>query len=73
MVGARVGFFRGDVRLLAEDIKELRPTLLPVVPRVLNRVYDRVMQEVNKSRLKRALFHLAIAAKSSGLSRFVLI
>lgn len=34
--------FRGDIRVLAEDIKELQPTLVLVVPRVLNRLYDKV-------------------------------
>lgn len=42
MVGARVGFYRGDIRLLPDDIKELQPTVVPVVPRVLNRLYDKV-------------------------------
>ncbi|CAD6186308.1 unnamed protein product [Caenorhabditis auriculariae] len=70
-VGARVGFYRGDIRLLAEDIKELRPTVVPVVPRVLNRLYDKVMSEVNKSTIKKLLFDLAIAYKSREMSNFV--
>lgn len=41
-VGARVGFFQGDIRLLPDDMKTLQPTIFPVVPRLLNRVYDRV-------------------------------
>uniref|UniRef100_A0A8D3CV05 Long-chain-fatty-acid--CoA ligase n=1 Tax=Scophthalmus maximus TaxID=52904 RepID=A0A8D3CV05_SCOMX len=40
--GARVGFFQGDIRLLPDDMKALRPTIFPVVPRLLNRVYDKV-------------------------------
>ncbi|KAL4841854.1 hypothetical protein H8958_017144 [Nasalis larvatus] len=39
--GARVGFFQGDIRLLADDMKTLKPTLFPTVPRVLNRIYDK--------------------------------
>ncbi|XP_018890260.3 long-chain-fatty-acid--CoA ligase 5 isoform X2 [Gorilla gorilla gorilla] len=39
--GARVGFFQGDIRLLADDMKTLKPTLFPVVPRLLNRIYDK--------------------------------
>lgn len=42
MTGMRVGYFNGDVRNLLDDIKELKPTIVPVVPRVLNRLYDRV-------------------------------
>lgn len=40
--GGRVGFFQGDIRLLSEDMKALRPTIFPVVPRLLNRMYDKV-------------------------------
>uniref|UniRef100_A0A7N6AQ51 Long-chain-fatty-acid--CoA ligase n=1 Tax=Anabas testudineus TaxID=64144 RepID=A0A7N6AQ51_ANATE len=39
--GARVGFFQGDIRLLPDDMKTLQPTIFPVVPRLLNRVYDK--------------------------------
>jgi long-chain acyl-CoA synthetase len=40
--GGRIGFFQGDVRKLLDDIKELQPTVFPSVPRLLNRVYDKV-------------------------------
>lgn len=40
--GASVAFFRGDPLLLVEDIQACRPTILPVVPRVLNKIYDKV-------------------------------
>lgn len=40
--GGRIGFFQGDVRKLMDDIKELQPTVFPSVPRLLNRVYDKV-------------------------------
>ncbi|CAD5227713.1 unnamed protein product [Bursaphelenchus xylophilus] len=71
--GGRVGFFRGDIRGLPDDIKTLKPTVLPVVPRVLNRIYDKVMHEVNKSKVKKALFETALAFKqreiNSGIIR----
>uniref|UniRef100_A0A3B5M341 long-chain-fatty-acid--CoA ligase n=1 Tax=Xiphophorus couchianus TaxID=32473 RepID=A0A3B5M341_9TELE len=40
--GARIGFFQGDVRRLSDDLIALRPTVFPVVPRLLNRMYDKV-------------------------------
>lgn len=40
--GGRVGFFQGDIKLLPDDMKTLQPTIFPVVPRLLNRVYDKV-------------------------------
>jgi len=36
--GAQVGFFRGEVLTLTNDIQALRPTVFPSVPRLLNRV-----------------------------------
>uniref|UniRef100_F6ZUV9 Long-chain-fatty-acid--CoA ligase n=1 Tax=Equus caballus TaxID=9796 RepID=F6ZUV9_HORSE len=39
--GGRVGFFQGDIRLLSDDMKALCPTIFPVVPRLLNRMYDK--------------------------------
>ncbi len=40
--GCAVGFYRGDVAVLLEDIEELQPTLFPSVPRLYNRIYDKV-------------------------------
>jgi hypothetical protein len=42
--GCRIGFFRGDVKLLLADIAELKPTFFPAVPRVLNKIYDQVYE-----------------------------
>lgn len=71
-VGARIGYYRGDIRTLAEDIKELRPTIVPLVPRVLNRVYDKVMAEANKSFTKRTLLNAAIAFKTREVQKGII-
>ncbi|KHN80047.1 Long-chain-fatty-acid--CoA ligase 5 [Toxocara canis] len=71
-VGGRVGYFSGDIRTLADDAKQLRPTVFPLVPRVLNRIYDKIMSEVNKSLIKRFLFAVALAYKTSELRRGIL-
>lgn len=42
MNGGRIGFYSGDVKSLMDDIRELRPTVFVSVPRLLNRVYDKV-------------------------------
>lgn len=44
--GARVGFYQGDISLLMDDIKTLKPTFFPVVPRLLNRIYDKVRKSI---------------------------
>ncbi|KAI6181270.1 Arachidonate--CoA ligase [Aphelenchoides besseyi] len=70
--GGRVGFFRGDIRGLPDDIKTLQPTVLPVVPRVLNRIYDKVMSEVGKSRVKKLIFDSAMAYKMRQLNNGII-
>jgi long-chain acyl-CoA synthetase len=55
---------QGDVRLLMDDIAALRPHFLPVVPRLLNRMYDKVTAGVHASgTVTRAIFKLAYAMK----------
>uniref|UniRef100_F1KYL3 Long-chain-fatty-acid--CoA ligase n=1 Tax=Ascaris suum TaxID=6253 RepID=F1KYL3_ASCSU len=71
-VGARVGFFSGSIGAIIDDIKQLRPTVLPLVPRILNRIYDKVMFEVKKSLIKRVLFTIALAYKRNELQRGIL-
>jgi long-chain acyl-CoA synthetase len=54
---------------LPNYLSMVKPTQAAVVPRVLNRVYDAVMSEVNKSKVKRFLVHQALREQSSFLSR----
>ncbi|XP_062398563.1 long-chain-fatty-acid--CoA ligase 1 [Sardina pilchardus] len=65
--GARVGFYQGDISLLTDDIKTLRPTFFPVVPRLLNRIYDKIMGSVT-SPFRRAVLHYAVRRKQAELS-----
>ncbi|CAO2585878.1 Long-chain-fatty-acid--CoA ligase 5 [Lemmus lemmus] len=60
--GGKIGFFQGDIRLLPDDMKALKPTVFPTVPRLLNRVYDKVQNEA-KTPLKKFLLNLAIMSK----------
>nr|XP_061787619.1 long-chain-fatty-acid--CoA ligase 5-like [Nerophis lumbriciformis]XP_061787620.1 long-chain-fatty-acid--CoA ligase 5-like [Nerophis lumbriciformis] len=60
--GARVGFFQGDIRLLPDDMKTLQPTIFPVVPRLLNRVYDKVQSGAG-SPFKKWLLNFAVERK----------
>lgn len=69
MAGASVGFFSGDIRRLTDDMKALKPTTMPAVPRLLNRVYDKVQSEISGSMLKRALFSLALSSKEAEIKR----
>ncbi|RLN32472.1 hypothetical protein BBJ28_00007832 [Nothophytophthora sp. Chile5] len=67
--GAAAGFYQGDVLFLMEDLAELAPTLFVSVPRLFNRVYDKISQGVAAAGgLKKLLFDQAYASKRAGLS-----
>jgi long-chain acyl-CoA synthetase len=66
--GAAIGFFQGDIRELANDIKTLRPTLLPAVPRVLDRFYERLTNHIETlGPISKFMFEKAIAAKREAI------
>ncbi|XP_034519176.1 long-chain-fatty-acid--CoA ligase 5 isoform X3 [Ailuropoda melanoleuca] len=69
--GARVGFFQGDIRLLPDDMKTLKPTVFPAVPRLLNRIYDKVQHEA-KTPMKKFLLNLAISCKFSEVKKGII-
>ncbi|KAI4872799.1 hypothetical protein NFI96_016121, partial [Prochilodus magdalenae] len=69
--GARVGFFQGDIKLLPDDMKTLKPTLFPVVPRLLNRVYDRV-QSGAQTPFKKWLLNFAIERKHAEVKQGII-
>ncbi|RCN39303.1 AMP-binding enzyme [Ancylostoma caninum] len=64
MYGARIGYFSGSIQRLTEDIKALRPTAFPVVPRLLNRLYGAIQSKVqNGNFLVRMIYNIAYAKK----------
>uniref|UniRef100_A0A673FSI7 Long-chain-fatty-acid--CoA ligase n=1 Tax=Sinocyclocheilus rhinocerous TaxID=307959 RepID=A0A673FSI7_9TELE len=64
--GARIGYFQGDIRLLMDDLKTLKPTIFPVVPRLLNRMFDKIFGQANTP-LKRWLLDFASSRKEAEL------
>lgn len=67
-VGASIGFYQGDVLKLTDDLCTLKPTIFISVPRLLNRVYDKVMSGVNeKPWLLQKLFKFALSSKLKAL------
>ncbi|XP_062334527.1 long-chain-fatty-acid--CoA ligase 1a isoform X1 [Osmerus eperlanus] len=64
--GGRIGYFQGDIRLLMDDLKTLQPTVFPVVPRLLNRMFDKVFGQANTS-LKRWLLDFATRRKEADM------
>ena len=66
--GASIGFYRGDPTLLVEDLQACRPTLLIAAPRVLNKIFDKIMNGMNAAGgMKKKIFDAALTAKTEGL------
>lgn len=68
--GTAVAFCPSPNKLI-EYLSIVKPTQASVVPRILNKVYDTVMNEVNKSAIKRMLVQQALHLQIRFLSRFV--
>ncbi|XP_053735911.1 long-chain-fatty-acid--CoA ligase 1-like isoform X1 [Synchiropus splendidus] len=66
--GGRIGFFQGDIRLLMDDLATLKPTVFPLVPRLLNRMYDKVFGQANTP-MKRWLLSFAHRQKEGDMQR----
>ncbi|EAY01219.1 AMP-binding enzyme family protein [Trichomonas vaginalis G3] len=59
--GASIGFYSGNTRILSEDIKCLRPTILCGVPRIFNRMLDDFNEFYSKlNALKKFIISLAL-------------
>jgi long-chain acyl-CoA synthetase len=71
--GGSIAFYRGDPTKLLEDIQACRPTLIPVAPRVLNKIHDKILAGINSAGgMKKKLFYAALHAKTEGLQHGVL-
>jgi len=68
-LGSRIGFYQGDTLKLFDDISELRPTFFVSVPRLFNRIYDKVWAGVKaKGGIASLLFKTAFNQKKAGLA-----
>ncbi|CAM9678327.1 unnamed protein product [Chrysoparadoxa australica] len=68
--GAAIGFSRGDPLLLIEDLIALRPTFMPAVPRILNKIHDKLTAGMLAAGgLKTKLFVRGCQAKVRGLHK----
>lgn len=63
IIGGAIGYGTGDPLHLVEDIQLLKPSLLPSVPRVMNRVVAAAMAASKAGGLKGALFNKALQTK----------
>jgi len=61
-IGGTLAFWSGDARRVMDDVGSLRPTHLPVVPRVLEKIHARVLDSVEQAdALRRRAFRIALS------------
>lgn len=59
-VGARTGFVSGSVKELSQDLITLHPSVMAAVPRVYDKIYDGIQQQLKKkSCFERTVFNIA--------------
>jgi len=60
MAGSKVVFSR-SIPLLADDMRQVQPTIMIAVPRIFERIYDRIQKQLSDSNvLRRFIFKLAV-------------
>lgn len=63
-IGTRIGFYQGDVLKLLSDVETLKPTIFVAVPRLFNRIHDKVLAGVElKGGVAKWLFNHALEVK----------
>lgn len=62
-MGGSIGYFSGNIDRLTEDLQLLKPTVLPSVPRVLNRIAGQIETQMNSPGLKGKLLTRAVQTK----------
>eukprot|EP00917_Polyrhabdina_sp_WS-2016_P013928 GHVP01030404.1.p1 GENE.GHVP01030404.1~~GHVP01030404.1.p1 ORF type:complete len:712 (-),score=96.41 GHVP01030404.1:1510-3645(-) len=68
--GAKIGVFSGDTLKLLDDIQSLNPSFLISVPRLYNRINDRVTAGVSqKSSIAQFLFNRGLSTKIDNLRK----
>ncbi|KAJ3277049.1 Long chain acyl-CoA synthetase 7 peroxisomal [Terramyces sp. JEL0728] len=66
--GGKIGFYQGDTNKLLDDVAELKPTIFASVPRLYNKIYDKVQAGIKeKGGLAEKLYHYAFNSKLEGL------
>ncbi|KAJ1980505.1 medium-chain fatty acid-CoA ligase faa2 [Dimargaris verticillata] len=67
--GARLGFYQGDTLKLLDDLAVLKPTVFVSVPRLFNRIFDKVWATVTaKGGFGAYLFKRAVRTKTDNLA-----
>lgn len=62
--GTQTGFYSGSATRLVEDMQELKPTYFCGVPRIYERIYSKIMENINqRSIFIQRIFQIALKTK----------
>lgn len=68
--GASIGFWQGNIKLLMNDIKALKPTIFCAVPRVLDKIYSGLIEKISSGGfIKNSLFNIAYYYKLRNMTK----
>lgn len=70
--GARLGFYSGETKKLIEDLSALKPTVLPLVPKMMNAIYSGVKRSIMPHPVKRLVYRIAIYMKERDLKKGII-
>eukprot|EP01083_Nonionella_stella_P238348 835285_1 len=63
--GSKIAFFNGNLKKIADDWKEIEPSLMFGVPRIFNKTYDKIQLKLAAvGGIKKRLFDRALAVSS---------
>lgn len=70
MNGIKNGYYQGNPLKLFDDIEALRPTIIVTVPRILNRIFTKITDDVSKKgAVTQWLYNKGLNAKKYYLER----
>jgi long-chain acyl-CoA synthetase len=62
--GVRIGYYSGNVLKITDDCQVLQPTLFPSVPRLYNRIFDKINARLEElTGIRSYLAHRAVSSK----------
>lgn len=67
--GAKIGFFDGNITHLSQNMKVLKPTLIVCVPRLFQKVQEKVYQSIEESIFKKVVFKIALWLKNIEINK----
>ncbi|CAG2109457.1 unnamed protein product [Medioppia subpectinata] len=69
--GGRIGIYSGDFKDLSRELPILMPTIMYCVPRILNRLYNRVISKVRGNWVRSRMLDIALKSKQPEILKAV--